>query len=152
MQAVTQVDWTDELNLVDNDYKGRVQNLLKRFDFESTNDRTKCKHYPLDMQCGTSPEETSTALELMSNAFYSLLHKELSAAVINSGRVEAVECSFDERFKSKAVKIGKIYATPPNKFSTVNTDLESLQPFAYAYKTDDQYEVMGEINFGIEIY
>ena len=152
MQAVTQLDWTDELNLVGNDYKGRVQNLLKRFDFESTNDRAKCKHYPLDMQCGMSPEETSTALELMSNAFYSLLYKELSAVVINDGRLEAVECSFDERFKSKPVKIGKVYATPPNKFSTVNKDVETLHPFAYAYEVDGQYEVMGEINFGIEVY
>ena len=152
MQTVKQLDWTDELKLVGNDYKGRVQNLLKRFDFEPTNDRTKCKHYPLDMQCGMSPEETSTALDLMSNAFYSLLYKELSAAVINGGRIEAVECSSDERFKTKPVKIGKVYATPPNKFSTVNTAVESLHPFAYAYKTDDQYEVMGEINFGIEVY
>lgn len=152
MQTVKQLDWTDELNLVGNDYKGRVQNLLKRFDFESTNDKSKCKHYPIDMQCGTSEEETSTALELMSNAFYSLLYKELSSVVVNHGRIEASECSFDERFKSKGVKIGKVYATPPNKFSTVNTVLESVHPFAYSYKVDDQYEVMGEINFGIEVY
>lgn len=146
------IDLTDVLNALDNSYKTKVNNLLQRFDFESTADKSKCKHYPLDMESGVSAEETNTALELMSKAMYSTLLSQLQGAYINKGHITVEPKEFDERSTMHKVKIGKVWATPPNRFSTVNTVLTQVQPFAYAYRQGDKYELMGEINFGIEIY
>ncbi len=146
-------DLTPELNMIGNDYKGRIQNLMKRFDFESTNDRSKCKHYPLDMESSSEQTDLAESLELMSTAFYSLLFKELQAAYVNYGRVDLTNKPFGARaFEPVNLKIGKLYMTPPARFSTVNTSVEEVQAFVYGYEVDGKYELMGEVNFGIEVY
>ncbi len=144
-------DFTQEIKAVETEEKVKISELLERFDFESCNDRSKCKHYPLDMTCDNE-EQINSVLKRMAFAFDNLLLKELRSAYVDHSRLEVKAQKFGSKGDSKRFKIGKIYAMPANRFDTVNTEMNSVHPFARAYLVDGVYEVLGEINFGIEIY
>lgn len=151
MTPVKVQDFTQEIKAKETEEKDKISELLERFDFESTNDRSKCKHYPLDMTCD-SEEQINSVLKRMAFAFDTLLLKDLRSAYVDHGRLEAKAQDFGSKGDSKRLKIGKIYAMPANRFDTVNTEMKSVHPFALAYLVDGVYEVSGEMNFGIEIY
>lgn len=149
------IDLCQAVNLIENEAKQSVMNLLKRFDFESTNEKAKTKHYPLNYTCDGSPEEIATALERISSACWRTLLRELQGVVIGSHTHAPLKAfAYDEAPKPKKlnVKLGKLYMCSPNRFSTVNKDVEEVKLFAFGYQFEDEYEVNGEINFGIEIY
>lgn len=147
-------DLTEEVNFVSSAAKESVINLIKRFDFESTNDKDKAKHYPLTYVCNGGPEEVATALEQISSTCWRTLLKELQGVVIEShAHLPLKPYAHDETSNQKLnVKLGKVYMCPPNRFSHVNTDVDEVKLFAFGYEFEGGYEVSGEINFGIEIY
>jgi hypothetical protein len=149
------VDLSQAVNLIENEAKQSVMNLLKRFDFETTNEKYKTKHYPLSYTCDGSPEEIATALERISSACWRTLLGQLQVIGMTARTplpLKAYAYSEGPKPRKLNVKLGKIYMCSPNRFSHVNKDVEEVKLFAFGYQFDDEYEVTGEINFGIEIY
>jgi len=152
MVAVTVQNLTKEINCVGvGHFKDKIESYMKRFDFESTTEKSKCKHYVLDYLCDNSPEEKLKALEIIASACWARLLNDLQAHTVNN-RAFVRECTWDDRFKSKPLKIGKVYMCAPNRFETTNTDVHEPQLFSFGYESDNGYEIQGEINFGVEIY
>lgn len=151
--AVVRVqDLTKEINVVGSaPFKEKALEYMSRFNFESTTDKSKCKHYPLDYLCDGSPEEKAKALEIIASTCWGRLLNELQAEIINA-KVYIQEQPWDQRPTTSNVKIGKVYMCAPNRFSTVNTEVGEPKLFAFGYQGDNGYEVQGEVNFGIELY
>jgi hypothetical protein len=149
------VDWTEEVNSVGVESKQGVLDLMKRFDFESADQKEdKVKHYPLSYTCSGSPEEVAIALEQIASCCWSALLKELQGVVVeNCNHLPLKAYNYGEVTNQKlSIKLGKVYMCPPNSFSHVDTVLDEVKLFAFGYQLKDSYEVSGEINFGIEVY
>lgn len=149
------IDLTQEINFIKSDAKDNVMNLMRRFDFESTNEKSKTKHYPLNYTCEGSSEQITTALSRISSACWRTLLNELQSIVIGSQTHAPLKAyAYDEGPKPKrlSVKLGKVYMCSPNRFSHVNKEVEEVKLFAFGYQLEDEYEVNGEINFGVEVY
>jgi hypothetical protein len=131
---------------------------LAKFDIEWSENRQIVKHYPLDDMCFiNNPEQLAKKLENLSHAFWLTFNHYVEQAI--GPQVPVLEtgvlspCEWGER-PEKPKKIGKIYTCQPNRFMTVNKPTEVVQPYLYSYDNlkEDHKELMGEINFGIEIY
>lgn len=152
------VDLTPELNAVVNTEKQKALKTLAKFDIEWSENRQLVKHYPLDDTCViNNPEALAKKLQNLSEAFWLTFNHYVDQAigfqapVLETGVIS--ECAWGER-QEKPKKIGKIYTCQPNRFATVNKPSEVVQPYLYSYDNlkEDYKELMGEINFGIEIY
>lgn len=149
---------TQELNMVVNIEKTKALKTLAKFDIEWSENRQLVKHYPLDDMCFiNNPEQLLSKLENMSNAFWMTFNHYVEQAI--GPQVPVLEtqvipaCEWGER-QPEPKKIGKIYTCQPARFMTINKPTEVLQPYLYSYDNlkEDRKELMGEINFGIEIY
>lgn len=146
-------DLTPEVNAVGNIFKTKALDLMSRFDFESTTSKSKCKHYPLDYLAENTVEGKAKALELISSACWATFQHQLEKAVERKGDCLTLEeHAWDQRGDTNPIKIGKVWMCAANRFSTINTEVEEPQVFAFGYLSEDGYEVQGEINFGVEVY
>lgn len=157
-QPAKVVDLTQELNMIVNIEKTKALKTLAKFDIEWSENRQLVKHYPLDDMCNINdPEGLVKKLENLSYAFWMTFNHYVEQAI--GPQVPILEtgvlspCEWGER-QPKPEKIGKIYTCMPARFMTVNKPTEVVQPYLYSYDSlkEDRKELMGEINFGIEIY
>lgn len=143
---------SDLIQIITSDIKSKGLYYLSRFDFESSRSKEGIKHYPLDNMCENTAEALADALVNMNEAlWYTFVH------VVEKG-VEEAGLDFDLQpvpFGEKPVetKLGKIKSCAPNRFSYVDTDVPTVQPYAFSYLNEDgKLEVQAEINFSVEIY
>lgn len=152
------VDLTQELNMIVSIEKTKALKTLAKFDIEWSENRQLVKHYPLDDTCViNNPEQLAKKLETLSYAFWLTFNHYVDQAIGPQEPVLQTEvlspCEWGDR-PEKPKKIGKIYTCQPIRFMTVNKPTEVVQPYLYSYDNleEDYKELMGEINFGIEIY
>lgn len=137
------VDVSSTIQSFDTQAKKQAQYLLSRFDFERKNTREGIKHYPLDSLCEDTPEDLAKELENISSDLWFTVKVKIDQAISDSG------IDFDY---SDSV-IGKIKFCAPSRFSYVNTDVPTVQPYAFTYTNKEgKLEIMAEINFSVEIY
>lgn len=145
-------DQSSLLQTITSDIKSKGLYYLSRFDFESSRSKVGIKHYPLDNMCENTAEALADTLVNMNEAlWYTFVHVVEKA-------VEEAGLDFDLQpvpFGEKPVetKLGKIKSCAPNRFSYVNTDVPTVQPYAFSYLNEDgKLEIQAEINFNVEIY
>lgn len=147
------LDLTEQVNLVESEAKQEVKKLLRKFDFESTTDKSKVKHYPINVSCKLDNEEPQIALDNISICCWNTLLRELkSVAFSNRFKSPLKSYEFGDSPEFKNVKLGKIYMCSPNRFSHAGKEVEEVKIFAFGHEDQGKYEVMGEINFAVEIY
>lgn len=130
-------DQSSTIQAVDSVEKQQALQLLSKFDVEYTSDRTKAKHYPLDDLVGSGGDFDSKVATASQALWLTLTHHLQNA--INSAGDKGEE------------KIGKVYVTNSNRFNVTNNS-NDVKLYLFVYESDQGTELMGEINFGIEIY
>jgi len=145
-------DQSSVIQTIDSEIKSKALYYLSRFDFESSRTKENIKHYPLDSKCENTAEALADALVNMNEAlWYTFVHTVEKV-------VEEAGLDFDLQpapFGEKPVetKLGKIKCCAPARFSYVNTDVPTLQAYAFSYLNDDgELELQAEINFSVEVY
>lgn len=145
-------DQSDVIQMITSDIKSKGLYYLSRFDFESSRSKLDIKHYPLDNLCENTAEALANALVNMNEAlWYTFVHvveKVLGEAGLD---FDLQPVPFGE--KPYETKLGKIKSCAPARFNYVNTDVPTLQPYAFSYLNEDgKLEIQAEINFSVEIY
>ncbi len=145
---------TEQLNSFTNPEKIAALKILSQFDIEWCEDRQLVRHYVCDQGCRLNDEkDLQKALEEISNSCWLTFNHHIQRALGTDKVIGLLsESTWDER--KQPVKLGKIYTCGPNRFDTVNVKVALVQPYVFAYNNlkDNFKELMGEINFGIEIY
>lgn len=150
-------DITSELNAIGSKEKDKALALLSKFDIEWSEDRKLIKHYPLDdVYPTTDYVAQAKKLETIAAAFWRTVSGYIEQKlpqhipVLDDGLLKAYDWNVRP---DKVEKIGKIHTCGPARFCTIGKRVDEVKPFLYAYKTENgNTELMGEINFGIEIY
>lgn len=145
-------DQSSLLQTITSDIKSKGLYYLSRFDFESSRSKVGIKHYPLDNICENTDESLADTLLNMNEALWQTFVHIVEKAVEEAGLdFDLQPVPFGE--KPIETKLGKIKSCAPNRFSYVNTDVPTVQAYAFSYLNEDgKLEVQAEINFSVEIY
>jgi len=146
------LDNTEQIQQIDSVWKQQAQILLSRFDvvFDELA-RKEIKHYPLDDLASDWPNWEVKIKNLSAALWLNFIYVVNEKLTINNitGLIDPVE--FDERV-SKDKKLGKITYCAANRFSTIGIEIP-FGPLLFSIdKGEDGIEMMGEINFSVEIY
>lgn len=145
-------DQSKAIQVINSDTKSKALYYLSRFDFESSRSKLDIKHYPLDNMCENNAESLADTLVNMNEALWYTFVYVVEKAVEGAGLdFDLQPVPFGE--KPIETKLGKIKSCAPNRFTYVNTDVPTVQPYAFSYTNKEgKIEIMAEINFGVEIY
>ncbi len=145
-------DQSSLIQSITSDVKSKGLYYLSRFDFESSLTKEGIKHYPLDSKCENTAEALADVLVNMNEALWYTFVHTVEKAVEEAGLdFDLQPAPFGE--KPVEIKLGKIKCCAPARFSYVDTDVATLQAYAFSYLNGDgELEIQAEINFGIEVY